>query len=95
MGKKRQKRLSRLWEIAVRARCEPGHVVRAINGTHRGGWDIDYLLARYQRFYGTPLKVATLHRIYREERERSANRTPAHVGPALQAKLDALGKALG
>ena len=92
MGKKR---LSRLWEIAVRARCDEGHFVRAINGTHRDGWDVDYLLARYQRFYGTSLKVETLHRIYREERGRSANRTPAHVGPALQATLDALGKALG
>jgi hypothetical protein len=89
-----KKRLTRLYEIGIRARCGPEAVTGAIHGTYAKGWDVPYLLARYRKFYGKPLKIETLYRIYNEEKARAAAREPAHISPSLRARLDKLGDAL-
>ena len=90
-----KKRLTRLWEIGVRARCSTADITSALYGTHHAGWDVDYLLARYHKHYGKPLKIETLYRIYTEDKARDAAREPAQISPSLRARLGALGKALG
>ena len=89
-----KKRLTRLWEIGIRARCGSDDITMAIRGTHYNGWDVAYILARYRKHYGKHLKAETLYRIYNEEKSRDAAREPAQISPSLRAKLDALGNAL-
>lgn len=89
-----KKRLTRLYEIGLRARCDSDAITRAIRGTHYEGWDVRYILSRYQKHYGKPLKIETLYRIYHEEQAREAAREPARISPSLRARLDRLGHAL-
>ncbi len=89
-----EKRLTRLWEIGIRARCDTHNIIAALRGTHHAGWDAPYLLARYRKHYGKPLKISTLYRIYNEEKARDAAREPTQISPSLRARLDRLGKAL-
>lgn len=89
-----KKRLSRLWEIGLRAMCGHDDVAGAIHGTHHKGWDVEYILARYLKYYGAPLKTETLYRIFREGQARDAAREPAHISPSLRASLDGLGTEL-
>ena len=75
------KRLTRIWQVGLRARCPTRAVFACIRGTH-DDWDVDYLLGRYLLFWGTPLKRETLMNIYRAENKDEFVRFGAPVREA-------------
>ena len=90
---KKGKRMSHLWQLAIRAML-PTYTVVAIMKNREPGRDVKWLLDRYHSHYGKRLKVETLNRLYEEHKIAEATRTPAVLSPDLRRKLDALGKAL-
>ena len=87
------KRLTRLWQLGIRASVNTSLITRIINGREPGR-DIQWLLDRYHHSYGKRLKAETVHNIYQKELTYEANQAPAVMSPMTQRNLNALGKAL-
>ena len=87
------KRLTRLWQLGIRASVSSDLITRIINGREPDK-DMQWLLDRYHHSYGKRLKAETVHNIYRNELTYRANEAPVVVSPMTQRNLNALGKAL-
>jgi len=87
------KRLTRLWQLGIRAMVSSDVITRIINGREPGK-DMQWLLDRYHTHYGKRLKAETVHNIYRNELAYRANQTPAVMSPMTQRNFGTLGKAL-
>jgi len=87
------KRLTRLWQLGIRAMVSSDVITRIINGREPGK-DMQWLLDRYHTHYGKRLKAETVHNIYRNELAYRANQTPAAMSPMTQRNFGTLGKAL-
>jgi hypothetical protein len=87
------KRLTRLWQLGIRASVSSNLITRIINGREPDK-DMQWLLDRYHHSYGKRLKAETVHNIYRNELTYRANEAPVVMSPMTQRNLNALGKAL-